>query len=75
MYKVDHLQRKLQKSDSNWKYPSREDVQMVYRDQIISIEVEGEWDMVADSRKRHFHLTNSLAITCAFNEHIENLID
>lgn len=73
MFKVDHLKRTLENSDTNWKYPSREDVQNVYSDQIVEVEVDGEWDMVADSRKRQFHLRNSKAVSCAFKKHIRLL--
>ena len=67
---VDHLVRTT--SDSKWKYPSQEDLQEAGPEQIVQCEVNGDWDMSADSRKRRFSITNVKAISCAFQRHIGN---
>ena len=56
LFLVDHLTRVLKNSDSKWKYPTREDVQLIEPDQIVECAVEGEWDLTAISRKRCFTL-------------------
>ena len=73
MFIVDHLARAVKNSHSKWKYPSQEDVQQVDMDQIVDCDIEGEWDMEADSRKRFFNLHNGKTISCAFNKHISGL--
>ena len=67
---VDHLCRVLRNSDSKWKYPSKGDVQSVQDDQIVDCDIEGDWDMTADSRKRCFTLSNSKTVSYAYNKHI-----
>jgi hypothetical protein len=71
-FSVDHLRRALESSNSKWKYPSNEDIQEVSSEQIIKIKVQGDWDLVADSRKRLFSLDvdNVNAIQCAFDLHV-----
>ena len=61
-YIVDHLERSTKSSHSKWKYPSREDVQVIEDEQIVEIDVIGEWDFSADSRKRLFTLNNAQSI-------------
>ena len=68
---VDHLARKLKESDSKWKYPSQEDIHLADPAQIVKCNIEGEWDLTADSRKRLFTVTNLKTITCAFRQHID----
>ena len=69
-YSVDHLARKLKDSDSKWKYPSQEDIQLTDPVQIVDIEVVGEWDLSADSRKRLFTLSNIKTVLCAVRKHV-----
>ena len=52
--------------DSKWKYPLREDVQLVELDQIGECSVEGEWDTSPDCRKRMFSLFNAKTILSEF---------
>ena len=69
-YSVDHLARKLKNSDSKWKYPSQEDIQLTDPVHIVDIEVVGEWDLSADSRKRLFTLSNIKTVLCAVRKHV-----
>ena len=69
--KIDHLARSMKKSDSKWKYPSQEDIQPADPDQIVKCDVEGDWDLAADSRKRLFTVANINTIICAFKQHIQ----
>ena len=66
-YVVDHLHRVLKGPHSKWKYPSKEDIQVVEPEQIVDCVVEGEWDISPDSRKRMFSLSNTKVITSVFN--------
>ena len=68
MYSIDHLHRLLDGSHSKWKYPSREDVQLVESDQIIKCDIHGQWDYSADSRKRLFTVTNVKTICGEFKK-------
>ena len=70
MFLVDHLTRVIKNSDSKWKYPTNEDVQLVEPDQIVECMVKGEWDLTADSRKRCFTLENKKTIAYEFNKHV-----
>ena len=69
-YSVDHLARVLKNSDSNWKYPSHDDIQLADSDQIVKCTVDGEWDMLANARKRIFTVKNITTIIYAFENHI-----
>ena len=40
-------------------------------DQIVKCDVEGDWDLAADSRKRLFTVANINTIICAFKQHIQ----
>ena len=69
---IDHLERSVKLYDSKWKYPSKEDVQTVEDDQIVHIDVEGEWNISPDCRKRLFSVTNIPLILNAFKMHIQS---
>ena len=69
-FMVDHLTRTVRSSDTSWKYPSSADTHFVTQEQIIDCEIDGEWDMKADSRKRLFTLNGSKAISYAYKKHI-----
>ena len=69
---VDHLARSTKNSHSKWKYPSKEDVQLVETDQIVDCEIVGEWDMTADSRKRFYTLNNAKDIAYSVKQYIAN---
>ena len=69
-YSVDHLARVLKNSDSKWKYPSHDDIQLADSDQIVKCTVDGEWDMLANARKRIFTVKNITTIIYAFENHI-----
>ena len=57
-YVVDHLHQVLKGLNSKWKYPSKEDVQIVEPEQIVECSADGQWDITADSRKRMFPPSN-----------------
>ena len=69
-YTIDHLHRKLKSLDTEWKYPSTEDVQQVEKAQIVRCEVEGEWDIAPDKRKRIFVLKNRNKIVESVRNHV-----
>ena len=70
IYIIDHLHRVLDGSHTKWKYPKREDVQMVEPEQIVKCDIKGEWNYSPDSRKRLFTITNVKTIV----EHFRNLL-
>ena len=67
---VDHLSRSDKNSDTNWKYPSREDIHLVESEQVVKCTIKGQWDMAADSRKRLFTLENVKTISYAVKQHV-----
>ena len=69
-YTIDHLHRKLKSLDTEWKYPSTEDVQQAEEAQIVRCEVEGEWDITPDKRKRIFVLKNRNEIVESVRNHV-----
>ena len=69
-FQVDHLARALKTSDAKWKYPSAADINFVQQEQIIECDIDGHWDMDADSRKRLFTLDNTKTISFAYKKHI-----
>ena len=69
-YTVDHLHRKVKTLDTEWKYPSREDVQQAEEEQIVQCPVEGEWDITPDKRKRIFVLRNRNVIVESVKNHV-----
>ena len=71
---VDHLTRVVKNSDTAWKYPSKEDQETVFDDQIVDCSIIGEWDMTGDLRKRVFKLENAKTISCASTKHVDNLL-
>ena len=66
----DHLHRKQQSLDTEWKYPSKEDVQRAEEEQIVRCSVKGEWDITPDKRKRVFVLGNRNEILEAVKNHV-----
>ena len=67
---VDHLARGIKNSHSKWKYPSKEDIQLVEMDQIVNCNIIGERDMAADSRKRFYTLSNAKDIAYSVKQYI-----
>ena len=69
LYHIDHLHRVDAAADVHWKYPSREDNQTAERNQVVSCDVEGQWDISPDMRKRIFTISNIRAIRSAVKDH------
>ena len=67
---VDHLARGIKNSHSKWKYPSKEDIQLVEMDQVVDCNIIGEWDMAADLRKRFYTLSNAKDIAYSVKQYI-----
>ena len=62
---LDHLGREKPGSNKWWRYPAQTDVQQVEREQILNIDVRGEWKF--DSRANRFFLSNANDIVLTFN--------
>ena len=54
-YVIDHLHRVLKGSNAKWKYPSSEDIQTAKLEQLVNCDVEGEWVITPDNRKRIYY--------------------
>ena len=63
---VDHLQKIANKT--MWKYPQREENLVVQTEQLLGVEVIGEWDNTGH-RSPRFLLKNIDAIEAAFRKH------
>ena len=66
-YTVDHLECSIPGSNKLWKYPEAEDIQVVEKEQILNIVVEGDWNLV-DSRNTKFTLNNEKTVSSAFKK-------
>ena len=53
---VDNLHSVVSDADILWKYPNSEDLQLAEKVQILNCDVNGEWDISSDTRKRTFTL-------------------
>ena len=67
-YQIDHLVRVDQTSEKSWQYPGKEDIQMVLPEQILEIEIEGEW--TTEERNRKFLLKNMKEISFDMKKHV-----
>ena len=65
---IDHLHRVLDGSNAKWKYPKRENFQLVKPAQNVKCDINGEWDYSPDSRKILFTITNVITIFGAFQK-------
>ena len=65
-YIVEHLQRVSQGSDLMWTYPTTEDIQRVEKEQILPIEIKGDWNM---ERKNKFVLKNINDVIVEFKKY------
>ena len=71
---VDHLYPVDNKSTKYWKYPTHPEVCSIFRDQIINLEVEGEWDSLG-SRLQKYTLFNEKAIISEFKKFCDDNSD
>ena len=67
-YQIDHLVRVDQTSEKSWQYPGKEDIQMVLPEQILEVEIEGEW--TTEERNRKFLLKNMKEISFDMKKHV-----
>ena len=52
--------------DKFWQYPSKQDKQEVFLEQILDVDMEGEWTM--EERNRQFTVVNEKEINYALKE-------
>ena len=62
---VDHLHRISKDSDLMWTYPTTPDIQTVEREQILHIEIKGDWNM---ERNNKFVLKNIKEVNIEFKK-------
>ena len=62
---LDHLCREKARINKWWRYPTLADVHQVQPEQILDVEVKGEWKY--DSRMNPLILVNTNDIVSAFN--------
>lgn len=70
-FKVDHLHRFPVSQQKYWQYPKKADTVEVLPDQIVDVEVRGEWTL--EERNRRFVLTNEKEVVYQFKQQIEIL--
>ena len=71
---VDHLYPVDKKSTKHWKYPTHPEVCSVLRDQILDVQVEGEWNSLG-SRLQKYTLFNEKEIISEFKRFCDANID
>ena len=70
-YVVDHLHRNPLKQNKHWHYPRKPDKQIVLHDQMVDIEVKGDWTQ--EERNQKFVLTNEKDIIFKFKETVPKI--
>ena len=70
-YVIDHLHRTPPRQNKYWQYPRKSDKQIVLPEQIVDIEVKGDWTL--EERNRKFVLTNEKKIVFKFKETVPNM--
>ena len=70
-YIVDHLHRVTRGSDVLWNYPTTEDIQTVEREQILPMEIKGDWNM---ERNNKFVLKNINEVIVEFENILKTYI-
>ena len=68
-YKVDHLHRFPAAQEKYWQYPRRQDTSDVLPEQIVDVEVQGEWTL--EERNRRFVLTNEKEVDYQFKQQLD----
>ena len=63
---VDHLHRNRKNADTLWRYPLIPDTTDVSEDQILAVQLEGQWD-VRSTRNMAFKISNIAEIRKAIN--------
>ena len=72
-YSVDHLHRCSIKQNKFWQYPSKpDDKQTVFPEQILDVEVKGEWTL--EERNNRFMVANEKEIAYEFGLSIKEVV-
>ena len=69
---MEHLERVKTSSDMIWKYPATDDVTSVSAEQIVHVDVKGDWRLNRNARQKTFELQNATEITKRCAIFIEN---
>ena len=72
-YIADHLERLQPGNNTRWRYPMTEDMQTIFHEQIVPIEINGDWKITNNSRHMTFQLKNSAEIDNKFEEFIKEI--
>ena len=68
-YTVEHLHQSPSTQNDFWNYPSPDDVQTIYEEQLIPFKIDEDWEPTNNASTRvdfKFHLRNSSAIEDTF---------
>ena len=65
-YLVEHLERVKTSTNMLWKYPATDDVTSVSAEQIVRVDVKGDWILNQNARQMTFELQNATEITNIF---------
>ena len=66
--KMEHLVLSTSNSNAHWQYPSIDDIQVADLEQILPIDVIGDWDY-SNTRKSVFIVDNAEAISLCFQDY------
>ena len=66
--KMEHLVPSNSNSNAHWQYPSIDDIQVADLEQILPIDVIGDWDY-SNTRKSVFIVDNAEAISLCFQDY------
>ena len=69
-YIVDHLHRVKGGLNTQWRYPPNDDTSKVFNDQILQVNVTGNWDIANNARHMKYILENSEDIEKQFKSHV-----
>ena len=64
---IDHLHWVVKKRNTQWAYPSTEDIQIAEKEQVLHCKLKGEWNL-NDLRNIKYVSRNSGQISAVFNE-------
>ena len=71
-YIADHLARSKKGCSLVWKYPLVDDTQTIDKDQIIPVQVVGDWNTSKRGRFMSFKLKNTSEIIKEFDNLVKN---
>ena len=66
-YIADHLERLRPGNSAVWKYPTIDDTKTVFRDQIVPIQILGDWKITQNARHMTFEVKNCPEIQSKFD--------